>query len=214
MILIHWMANISLTHKTASTLLFWKNSVMSISFSISWDSVSIKFSSTLKLWTFRASKYPIRLFSLTLKYFSVVTNAILFDPALIKWPTASQAISASFNTTLSHSISEVTRSKRTIGIPWSNNSFKWVYSFFNWVSALKERIKPSILPFANISMLMTSFSLDSSEIQTITLYPFSFAYFSIPLKTVVKKWWTISGIITPMFFVLLFLRLRAILLGR
>ena len=59
---------------------------------------------------------------------------------------------------------------------------------FCWVSLDKDIIKPSVLPLAKSSILITSLSKDSSDKQTITLYPFSLATCSIPLITVAKKW--------------------------
>ena len=74
-------------------------------------------------------------------------------------------------------------------------------------------MNPSIVPLLSISITPISFSKDSLLIQVITLYPFSSATFSIPLKTLAKKEFKILGIITPIVLVDRFLRFNPILFG-
>ena len=161
----------------------------------------------------KAFKYPSALSFPTLKLSTEENKAIFLHPILIKYCVALRAESKSSTTTLSHSTSSAILSNITIGVPSFIISLKWLNSWDFWASSETDSINPSIVPLLNISKVLISFSIDSLEIQVITLYPFLSATFSIPLNTFAKKEFRILGIITPIVFVFLFLRFKPITLG-
>ena len=103
------------------------------------------------------------------------------------------------------------RKTKTIGVIIPNILNSFFAKVFSGIEKVADEKGYKVITC--ISNVLISFSNDSLEIQVITLYPFSSATFSIPVKTLAKKEFKILGMITPIVLVLLFFKFKPITLG-